>query len=472
MQRSHSSVALAAVLLASSSLAQILPGHSVATVAVTSLPGEMYDIDHDLGTVTALTISPTLAAEVPNCVLMTSPVTGFVGTNTVGNVYSILIAGNIVTETLLNTTATAGANVAEMTIVGGDLYFCTQTAGAVGTLQSVPLGGGPVTARLDLATVGATGLANAVTSIGTKVYVATFNSSPVASATSPGELVEYDTATNMGRLVMTLPPGGFQPNAAPWNTGVVNAEPDPMVPGNVMLQGVYGDLLSIDPVAGAVTSQVWTGLYNAGGNALASGTVNSFSWDPVAQDWVVGSRSGSIERWVHNQQADNKILGVGSSATVTQNSVTGIHYMPHASGVDTSYGAGCAGNDNWIPTDSSFGPPIGGNSSFRFGLFAATPGDPVILAMSFQNVVFSGLPLPIDGTAFGAPGCFLRTDSMATRFAVATGTGPGQGQVTLPLAIPTNAVGITLYRQWIELQATPVNSLGIVVSNARQMTIQ
>lgn len=469
MPRSLRSAAVAAALLASPAAAQVLPGQSIATVTFTSQPGEMYLVDNDLGTVTPLTISTTLANEGPNCVLMDTPVTGFVGTNTGGNVYSIVVTGNMVLETLLNTTPTAGGNVAELTIVGGELYFCTQTAGVIGTLQSVPLAGGPVTTRLDLATLGATGLANAVTSIGSKVYVATFNSSPTSTATSPGELFEYDVPTNTGRLVMNLPPGGFQPVNNPWNTGIVNAEPDPLVPGSVMLQGVYGELLSIDPVAGTITSQVWTGLYNAGGNALASGAVNSFSWDPVAQDWVVGTRNGSVERWVHNQQAESKILGVGST---TSASVTGIHYMAHATGSDVSYGAGCAGNANWIPTDSSFGPPAAGNSNFRLGLFGANPGDAVILAMGFQNVVFGGLLLPLDGTPFGAPGCFLRTDSVSTRFAIAGGSGAGQGQVTVPLPIPANVVGLTLYRQWIELQVTPTNALGIVVSNARQLTVQ
>src|SRR5689334_20043704 len=98
MQASLARVLFVAASLATPCFAQILPGHSIATVAVTGLPGEMYDIDHQAGTATLLTISSTLATQVPNCVLMTNPVTGYVGANTTGNVFSITVASGIVTE--------------------------------------------------------------------------------------------------------------------------------------------------------------------------------------------------------------------------------------------------------------------------------------------------------------------------------------------------------------------------------------
>jgi len=463
---------VAAAMLAPSSLCQMLPGHSIATVSITGQPGEMYDIDHQAGTATLLTIGTALSSSGPNCVLMTSIVTGFVGTNTTGNIYSILVLSNTVTETLLNTTPTAGANVAQLAILGNDLYFTTQTAGVAGTLQRVSMGGGPVTSVLDIATLGATGLANACAVIGTRVFVATFNSSPANTATSPGELIEYDTATNTGRIVLNLPPGGFAPGGNPWNTGIVNMYEDPLQPGILVLQGVYGDLLRIDPVAGTVVSAVWTGVINAAGNALVSGTVNSFAFDPTAADWIVGTRYGSIEVWVHNQQAEQKLVGVGSNPTATSNSITGIYYFPAGAGIDVSYGAGCPGNDGWTPTDSSYGAPTAGNSGFRLALFSANPGDLAVLLVDFQNVVFGGVPLPIDLSVIGAPGCLLRTGNAINLFVVTSGTGSGGGRAIVPLALPTSFLGLTFYRQWAELQVTPTNALGIVGSNARQLTVQ
>lgn len=474
-------LAATAAVFVSPVFGQILPGHSIAavnTLAATNA-GAMYDIDHQAGTATALTISATLIAQVPNCVLMTSGVTGYVGTNVTvpttvlpGNVYSILVVGGVVTETLLNTTPTAGQNVAELAIVGTDIYFTTQN-GALGPgiLQRVPITGGPVTTVVDLATLGAVSLANAVCAIGTKVYVATFNAT--TTATTPCEVFEWNTLTNTGRLVLNLPPGGFIPTPPAWNAGIVNMEEDPLRPGILALAGVYGDLIYVDPVANTVVNSFWTGTLN--GTALGSGTINSFTWDPVARDWIIGTRSGSIERWVGAQQADNQITGVGSATA----SLTGIHHIPNTAGIDYSYGAGCVGNGSttpgstgWTPTDSSYGAPTGGNSSFRLAVHSCNGGDAVILAMDFQNVAVGPYLLPYDMASFGAPGCFARSGLASTQLFVTSGAGVGGGHAIRPLPIPVIVLGMTVYRQWFELQATPTNALGIVVSNARRLVVQ
>lgn len=466
---------IAATVLAPATFAQILPGHAVATVIVTSLGSEMYDIDMQAGTATALTLSPALAAENVNCVLMTSPVTGFVGTNpaspATGNVYSIVITGGIVTETLLNTTATVGGNVAQMVEANGRLYFITQTSGVLGTLQSVPVGGGPVAIDLDLAALGAANLANACTAIGTKVYIATFNSGSAATAVNPGEVFEFDTVANTGRLVTTLPAGGYVSGTTTFSPGIVNMIPDTQIPGLLVLEGVYNDLIRVDPVNNTVVSAVWTGVLSTAG-ALQSATVNSFQYDPVARDFIIGTRNGAIERWVGTQQARQMITGVGSSATLTSNSVTGLAYIPFGSGIDESYGTGCPGNDNWTPTDSSFGAPIAGDPNFKLAVYSVNPGDPVLLLLDFQNVAIGSIPLPFDMTPIGAPGCQLLTGNLATRLALTTGSGSGNGRGVVPLPLPNSVLGLQLYRQWVELQLTPTNGLGLVTSNARRMVVQ
>jgi len=86
--------------------------------------------------------------------------------------------------------------------------------------------------------------------------------------------------------------------------------------------------------------------------------------------------------------------------------------------------------------------------------------------------VFGGVPLPIDLGVIGAPGCSLRTGNAITMFAVTSGTGSGGGRAIIPVALPASFAGLTIYRQWAELQVTPTNALGIVGSNARQMTVQ
>jgi hypothetical protein len=472
------SLSLAACLAtAALTPAQILPGHSIVTVAVANVGGEMYDVDHTTRIATKLTIPAALVTERPNCVLMLNPVTGFVGTNpTAGtaNVYSITVTGTTVTATQLNTTALKGLNCAQIALLGSRLFFCVQdSAGLVGWIQSVPIGGGAVADELDCSTLGALGLANALCAMGGKIYCATFNSSPANSATTPGELIEYDPVLRTGRQVMRLPAGKFDPVNNPWNTGIVNMRPYALQPGVLALLGVYGDLLHIDPATAMVVRHDWTGTKNAGGNALASGSVNAFDWDPVAQDWIVSTRYGTLEVWVHDQQAERKISGVGSSSTPTSNSSTGMQYFPFPSGSDASYGPGCQGTGTWEPTDSSSGAPIAGNAAFRLGLYAAEGGDAVVLLLGLQNTVFGSYQLPLDLAFLGiTPSCFLRTDIRVTVPAVTTGTGPGEGQVTIPVPLPAGSQGTKIYRQWAARQSTPTNPAGVVVSNARVLTIQ
>lgn len=465
---------LAAIAVASPAVAQIFPGHSVATVTVTGVGGEMYDVDHKLATATPLLISPQLVAEVPNCVLMTDPINGFIGTNNAGltsNIFSITIVGNTVTETLLNTTPTAGANCAQLALWGGRVYFCTQNAGLIGAIQSVPTTGGAVTLDLDLASLGAISLANALCEMNNKIYCATFNSG--SNAATPCELFEFDPITGGGRLVMNLPQGGFAPNATPWNIGCVNMRPDPTNPGVLVIQGVYGEVMKVDPATATVVSQVWTGVHNAAGTGIASRTVNSFDWDPIAQDWVIGTRDGFIDHWVGAGQAQRTVAGVGSSATPTQNSIGGLAHMPDIAGSDATYGGdGCPGTGNWLPVNSSQGAPLAGNANFRFGLTSANGGDSAVLFIDLQNVVLAGMPLPIDLVVIGAPNCWIRTGNMIAIGLPTAGAGEGQGTASLPLAIPAILAGTTLYHQWIVLQTVPTNPAGIVVSNARRMFIQ
>jgi hypothetical protein len=146
--------------------------------------------------------------------------------------------------------------------------------------------------------------------------------------------------------------------------------------------------------------------------------------------------------------------------------------MQQTAGIDYSYGAGCPGTAGWTPTDSSQGAPTSGNSAFKLAVWSCNPGDAVILAMDFQNATAGPYPLPHDMANFGAPGCFVRTGLASTQLLVTSGTGAGGGHAILALPIPLNVIGLTVYRQWFELQAMPTNALGIVVSNARALTVQ
>ena len=133
----HMRLLAAAAALVMPAFGQATAGQSVATVTVsTATPqGEMYVIDHQANTATALSLSTALATERPNCVTMLNGAVGFVGTNPLSgtpNVYRITIAAGTVTEALLNTSAPAHTNVAQIAILGSDVWFTTAPAVAPG----------------------------------------------------------------------------------------------------------------------------------------------------------------------------------------------------------------------------------------------------------------------------------------------------------------------------------------------------
>jgi len=442
--------------------AQILPGHSIAVVTVTSTPrkGEIYDIDHQTGKATLLKTPTIFNTEWPNAILMNTPVTGWIGTNSPGNIYSIKVANGIVTATKLNTNATAGTNVAQMVLVGSTLFFSTQTGSAIGTLQSMPAAGGAVTQVLDLSKVGGVRLANGVAAIGTTVYVGTFTSSPAPNAVA--ELIAYDTIKKTGSKLMDIPAGVWQTG---WGMGVVNMHAVPTQKNRLALFGVYGDYFEIDVTTQKVVVKEFTGphLGNGGNNAI-----NSASWDPVGQDWVIGSRDGFVERWVQGQSAEKIIPGVGSSTTATQNSIGGIFYFPASAGVDHSVGKGCAGPGGFTATDVSRGAPVPGNKNFSLGLYSAAGGDTYLLSMG----VLPRTPAFDLGLA-GAPGCAWHVQEAFLLVGGVTGTGNGLGQALIRAPIPSGVPkGTKVYRQWFLGNKAPVNGAKFTMSNARFIEIK
>jgi hypothetical protein len=76
-------------------------------------------------------------------------------------------------------------------------------------------------------------------------------------------------------------------------------------------------------------------------------------------------------------------------------------------------------------------------------------------------------PYPLDLAPFGAPGCLLRHDIVLALPVTTTGTGPGLGWGTLPVPLPS--VPGVLQTQWVSID--PVNPLGIVLSDARELRL-
>jgi hypothetical protein len=469
------SLCLPLLSLASPAPAQANPGQSVCTAAVAPANvGEMYILDHQARTATSLTLPAVLTTERTNCVLMTSGATGYVGTNpptlAPANLYAIAIAGTTVTATVVNTTATQGPNLSQIAQLGPNLYFATQNAtNTVGSgfLQSVPAGGGPVTTIADLTAltgwIGGSGGANAVCALGTKVYVASFDAT--TTATARGCLVEHDTVANTTNVILTLPQGRTPSGALFISTAIMHMQ---AIGGRIHAFGIYGDHLTIDPATATITSHEYAGAVS--GTTLSSALFNSFDYDPSTGDFIMGTRDGRAHRIASSQIAQGFINGVGSNPAPASNSVNGMSHIPATVlATDTSYGAGCAGNGGFTLTDVASGLPTSPNAGFQFGAYSGTGGDPVLMLLSLSAQV-----PPIDLTGIGMTGCNLHVNAgllLVTLSGVLSGTGNGAGNIRIGLPIPPGISG-TLYRQWAEVQLTPTNPMGVVLSNARRMDVR
>lgn len=472
---------LAAALAVTVSPAQVKPGQSIHTVAVSAAASEIYVVDHQTQKATLLTIPSIFATDICNTVLMTTAVTGYIGTNIVatsgntGNIYAFTLLNNTITlqnsGKPLNTGATAGNNVAQLAILNNRIYFCTQLYNSTansqtgGVLQSIPLAGGAVKTELDISTlqIPSTSLANALAIIGNVVYVATWDLS--STTTNGGELIAYDTTSQKAVLAMVLPRSKYVPSTTTIGCGIVSMHPYPEVAGQLALAGVYGDLLIVDPDQKnnyqnpKVVSHQFTG--NSTGTTY--NYTNSFFYDPTCKDFVVGTRDGAVDRWVDGASAEKIITGVGSNATATANSVNGSHYFPVTNNHDYTIGAGCPGN-GYVPTDVALGAAVSPNPNFKFALFTGNGGSKYLLALGVQNKVSGGQTLPwkIPGT-----NCFLRMDPLVILASgTLSGSGAGLGTAVAPIPIPSGVPsGLTLYRQW----AMDMGSAGFVLSNAREI---
>lgn len=137
-----------------------------------------------------------------------------------------------------------------------------------------------------------------------------------------------------------------------------------------------------------------------------------------------------------------------------------IHYSTPTSGGLAGYGffgAGCAGTLGISHALNSTQPVVGGTLSttvdnLEFGV--------AVMVLGLSNTVFGAIPLPLDLTGLGAPGCPLRVSLDATVAVVGGPSAPWN------FSIPNVAtlLGMQLYNQAAPLSS--INAFGFVVSDA------
>ncbi len=105
------------------------------------------------------------------------------------------------------------------------------------------------------------------------------------------------------------------------------------------------------------------------------------------------------------------------------------------------------------------------NSTYNVTLADALPSSIAVCVSGLSDTTFSGGSLPV--ALPGAPGCSLLASDEVLQLFITSPAGTANAPFNIP-ANPAN-IGISLYHQWAVVDG--INSLGIVVSDAGQATI-
>jgi hypothetical protein len=131
------------------------------------------------------------------------------------------------------------------------------------------------------------------------------------------------------------------------------------------------------------------------------------------------------------------------------------------------YQINCCVGSGAVPALTNTGvPQLGG--TYNVDLFNSAPSALAILFTGSSNTSWLGIPLPLDLTPAGAPGCMLLASGTLFTTVVANGNGAG----TQPLGLPNDPslCGARLYQQWMVLDPG-ANMLGFAASNGGVATL-
>jgi len=178
--------------------------------------------------------------------------------------------------------------------------------------------------------------------------------------------------------------------------------------------------------------------------------------------WVRRTLSGQLG-WsgplVHDTLRNRNVLVNGGGSTWSWAVPNPALYSYH--------GAGCPGSlgePQLAATDPWTLPWLG--RSLQFTVDHA-PLDLAAVATGLQDTSFLSLPLPLDLSPYGAPGCSWRVSADAT---VVLGGSGGEVHGSLPIPLNGAFLGMRLFQQAMVFDSG-WNALGVVASNSRVMTI-
>jgi hypothetical protein len=134
-----------------------------------------------------------------------------------------------------------------------------------------------------------------------------------------------------------------------------------------------------------------------------------------------------------------------------------------------TYGIGCDGSNGLPPRLAATAMPQLGQAIALQITDLPTNGGPVLLATALSRTSWSGMPLPVDLTTFGLPGCFAYTSADVVSLLAASGGGALFG-----FALPANPAfaGVVFQHQALSLDSGVARPVAAAVSNAGEATLR
>lgn len=202
-----------------------------------------------------------------------------------------------------------------------------------------------------------------------------------------------------------------------------------------------------------------------------------FTYDPTSGRDLIIDVDNIPGAWVGAGSAWHDVAGVGSMSSriystlsypaangTTQDHGVVVELNYHLEGF-TYFGIGCPGALGIPDLVASAPPRIG--TTFDVSVKNVEIGVAVMIT-GLDNSTSSIGPLPVDGTPFGAPGCFLRVADTVTELLPS-----GSPTTVWSLTIPNDPglIGVKFFNQ--ALVASPSTNLALwVISNGYELTIQ
>jgi hypothetical protein len=210
-----------------------------------------------------------------------------------------------------------------------------------------------------------------------------------------------------------------------------------------------------------------------GGTTTGGCAQDIWSWDGAS--WLLHSQTTAIPAARARAQLASdpttkrlKLFGGSCGSTANFNDTWDLSVFVVAR--FASYGNGCPPLSGIVPTLSKT-PGTSSRSGDTLGIRLANLPTVLTVALPFfgyNRTRWNGLPLPLDITAFGMPGCTLWAELLSSGVVVAF---TGSADWLLPIPADPYFLGTSLYFQAVVLDAQAGNAQNAVMTNAARVVI-